>query len=67
MSVNTVLAILAVVALAVLAWKLVSSTKSSDRCPGPHNNWRKNTTTSGSSGWNENFPGCGTDGDGGGD
>ena len=29
--------------------------------PGPHNNWRKNTGTSKSFGWSENFPGGGTD------
>ena len=56
-----------VVALIYLFYRIGTRSERKDR-PGPHNNWRSDTSTSNSSGWRENFPGNVSDGssDGGG-
>lgn len=51
----------------VPAFFLLGRGRGRAHTPGPHNNWRRHTSTLHSSGWSENFPGCGTDGSTGGD
>jgi hypothetical protein len=57
---NVVLMAIVVAVLGFAVFRLAVPSKRKDR-PGPHNNWCKNTSTSKSSGWSENFPGNGTD------
>jgi hypothetical protein len=59
----------AVLIAALLLKGLVFSQKSSSDKPGPHNNWRKNTSTIRNSSWNESGEGFNgnSGGDGGGD
>jgi hypothetical protein len=60
------LAAIAFLTAFVLARLVYSPARGKRDKAGPHNNWRSKKSTVSSSGWAENYSGCGSDGTSGG-